>query len=50
MLQKVVATIKKQNEQAKDILEQQDEMIANYKEKMEEAVDKINKKLLEKAS
>ena len=50
MLQKVVATIKKQNEQAKDILEQQDEMIANYKEKMEEAVDKINKKLLEKSS
>ena len=50
MLQKVVATIKKQNKQAKDILEQQDEMIANYKEKMEEAVDKINKKLLEKAS
>ncbi len=47
--QKVVAIINKQNEQAKDIMEQQDEMITDYKAKMEAAVEKINKKLLEKA-
>ena len=47
--QKVVAIINKQNEQAKDIMEQQDDMIADYKAKMEAAVDKINKKLLDKA-
>ena len=31
-------------------MEQQEEMISDYKEKMEAVVEKINKKLLEKAS
>ena len=45
-----MAIIRKQNEKAKDIMEQQEDMIADYKEKMESAVEKIQKKLLEKAS
>ena len=31
VLQRMVAKIKKQNEQADDLMEQQDDMIANYK-------------------
>jgi hypothetical protein len=45
-----VAIIRKQNEKAKDIMEQQEDMISDYKERMEAAVEKIQKKLLEKAS
>ena len=48
-VQKVVAAIEKQHEQADDIQEQQEEMIDSFRNKMDAAVEKTQKKLLEKA-
>lgn len=46
--QRMVSEIKKQNEKADDLIEKQDDMIANYKDRMEEAVEKIKNRLFEK--
>jgi hypothetical protein len=45
-----VQTIRKQNEKAKEIMEQQEDMIADYRQRMDAAVEKIQKKILQKAS
>ena len=50
MWQRMVDEIKKQNEKADDLMEQQDDMIANYRDRMEEAVEKVQDKLFTKGS
>lgn len=45
----MIKRIKRQNEKADDLMEKQDDMIASYKERMEEAVEKVKDKLYEKA-
>jgi hypothetical protein len=47
-MQKMVAQIKKQNEKADELVEEQEDMVAQYKARMEEAVQKIKDKLYEK--
>jgi hypothetical protein len=44
----MVAQIKKQNEKADELVEEQEEMVASYKTQMEDAVQKIKDKLYEK--
>jgi hypothetical protein len=46
--QRMVAEIKKQNQKANELVESQDEMVAQYKEQMETTIDKIKNKLFEK--
>ena len=48
--QRMVEEIKKQNEKADDLMEQQDDMISNYRDRMEEAVEKVQDKLFQKGS
>jgi preprotein translocase subunit SecA len=45
VLQRLVEDIRKQNTQADDLMEKQEEIIATYKDRMEEAVEKIKDKL-----
>jgi hypothetical protein len=45
ILQRLVEDIKKQNTHADDLMEKQEEIIATYKDRMEEAVEKIKDKL-----
>ena len=47
-MQRVVEEIAQQNEKANDIMEQQEEMISDFRTKMEEASEKIKNKILEK--
>uniref|UniRef100_A0A6U4YR53 Uncharacterized protein n=1 Tax=Hemiselmis andersenii TaxID=464988 RepID=A0A6U4YR53_HEMAN len=47
-IKSMVAHIKRQNEKARELVEQQDDMVATYKEQMEQAIQKINDKLYEK--
>jgi len=46
--QRMVSEIKKQNQKANELVESQDEMVAQYKEQMETTIDKIKNKLFEK--
>ena len=46
----MVNEIKDQNEKADDLMEKQQEMISDYKDRMEEATEKIKNKLLQKSS
>lgn len=47
-IQKMVREIKSQNEKAGELVESQDEMVAQYKEQMESTIQKIKDKLFEK--
>jgi len=48
MIQKLVHQIEKDNDKAKDIQEQQDDMIESYRTKMEEAIRKMQDRLFNK--
>mmetsp|Transcript_4358 Transcript_4358/g.10114 ORF Transcript_4358/g.10114 Transcript_4358/m.10114 type:complete len:380 (-) Transcript_4358:66-1205(-) len=47
-IKRLIDTIKKQNTQADDLMEKQDEIITEYKDRMEDAVEKVKAKLEKK--